>query len=237
MSICGPFDPEFSELPKTLPVFPLGGALLLPRGHLPLNIFEPRYLNMVKDALGRDRMIGMVQPRMSREAHISGNWPDSDDAFDDHPPLFATGCAGRISAFSETEDGRFLITLTGVCRFNIVDELPGSPGGYRLVRGDFVPWRHDLEEHPTDTDPPLDRPRLRTALDAYFAQHSLRSCWDTISDTDDEMLITAIAMGCHLSPLEKQALLECTSLYDRGDMLTTLLEMAAHPHRGEAANN
>ncbi|HBN49652.1 Lon protease-like protein [Thalassospira sp. MBR-102] len=228
MSICGPFDPSFSDLPDTMPVFPLSGALLLPRGHLPLNIFEPRYLNMIADALGQDRMIGMVQPR-----------PDGRNTYHmdpDNPPVFQTGCAGRITAFSETDDGRFLITLTGVCRFNIIEELPMQSGGYRAVLGDFAPWKDDLLLPSPDLQP-VNRDRLRQALEGYFAQHSLRSCWDTLSDTDDEMLVTAIAMGCRLSPLEKQALLECASLYDRGDMLTTLLEMAAHPRAPQTATN
>ena len=201
-----------------LPVFPLSGALLLPRGHLPLNIFEPRYMNMVTDALGQDRIIGMIQPR-----------PDQHNSYfmdPVHPAIFSTGCAGRISAFSETDDGRFLITLTGVCRFNVIEELPDNAGGYRTVRGDFAPWKDDLDFPSPEL--PINRDRLRLALEAYFAQHSLRSCWDTLADSDDEMLITTISMGCRLSPLEKQALLECTTLYDRGDMLTTLLEMAVH---------
>ena len=228
MNICGPFDPNFSDLPDTLPVFPLNGALLLPRGHLPLNIFEPRYLNMIADALGQDRMIGMVQPR-----------PDGRNTLHmdpENPPVFQTGCAGRITAFSETDDGRFLITLTGVCRFNITKELPKPDGGYRVVNGDFSPWKEDLSL-PSPNMRPINRGRLRLALDTYFAQNSLQSCWDTLSDTDDEMLVTAIAMGCRLSPLEKQALLECTSLYDRGDMLTTLLEMAAHAQALQTASN
>ncbi|HAY48067.1 MULTISPECIES: LON peptidase substrate-binding domain-containing protein [Thalassospira] len=218
MSICGPFDPAFSDLPDVMPVFPLSGALLLPRGHLPLNIFEPRYMNMVADALGQDRIFGMIQPRPDQHKNY---FMDPD-----HPEIFSTGCAGRITAFSETDDGRFLITLTGVCRFNVIEELPCTDGGYRTVRGDFSPWKDDLDIPADDT--PINRDRLRIALEAYFAQHSLRSCWDTLADSDDEMLITTISMGCRLSPLEKQALLECTTLYDRGDMLTTLLEMAVH---------
>ncbi|BDW90749.1 MULTISPECIES: LON peptidase substrate-binding domain-containing protein [Thalassospira] len=228
MSICGPFDPELSDLPETMPVFPLSGALLLPRGHLPLNIFEPRYMNMITDALGQDRMIGMIQPR-----------PDQRNAYfmdPDRPEIFSTGCAGRITAFSETDDGRFLITLTGVCRFTVIEELPENSGGYRRVRGDFAPWKKDLTT-PKDDDTPINRDRLRMALDAYFAQHSLQSCWDTLADSDDEMLITTISMGCRLSPLEKQALLECTTLYDRGDMLTSLLEMAVHADPKHAHSN
>ncbi|MBX2832120.1 MAG: LON peptidase substrate-binding domain-containing protein [Rhodospirillales bacterium] len=229
MSICGPFDPSFTDLPDVMPVFPLNGALLLPRGHLPLNIFEPRYINMVTDALGQDRIIGMIQPR-----------PDQHNNYfmdPDHPPIFSTGCAGRITAFSETDDGRFLITLTGVCRFNVIEELPSNDSGYRTVNGDFAPWKDDLEI-PAD-DRPINRDRLRMALEAYFSQHSLRSCWDTLADSDDEMLITTISMGCRLSPLEKQALLECTTLYDRGDMLTTLLEMAIYgdPKQAQSSTN
>ncbi|PKR59127.1 LON peptidase substrate-binding domain-containing protein [Thalassospira lohafexi] len=227
MSICGPFDPMYSDLPDTMPIFPLGGALLLPRGHLPLNVFEPRYLNMVTDALGQDRMIGMIQPRPDQRASLLVD--------QDNPPIFNTGCAGRITAFSETDDGRFLITLTGVCRFNVVEELPENEGGYRTVRGDFSAWKDDLDI--PSVDAPINRDRLRTALEVYFAQHSLRSCWDTLADSDDEMLITTISMGCQLSPLEKQALLECTTLYDRGDMLTTLLEMAAHANPKHAHSN
>ncbi|MCC9620993.1 LON peptidase substrate-binding domain-containing protein [Thalassospira sp. MA62] len=218
MSNCGPFDPSFADLPETFPVFPLSGALLLPRGHLPLNIFEPRYLNMVSDALGQDRIIGMIQPR-----------PDEHKEYyldPDHPTIFSTGCAGRITAFSETDDGRFLITLSGICRFDVIEENPINDAGYRTVNGDFSRWRDDLDI--PNRQEPINRDRLREALEAYFSQHSLRSCWETLADSDDEMLITTISMGCRLSPLEKQALLECTTLYDRGDMLTTLLEMAVH---------
>jgi len=185
-------------------------------------------MNMITDALGQDRMIGMIQPR-----------PDQRNAYfmdPDRPELFSTGCAGRITAFSETDDGRFLITLTGVCRFTVIEELPENSGGYRRVRGDFAPWKKDLTT-PKDNDTPINRDRLRMALDAYFARHSLQSCWDTLADSDDEMLITTISMGCRLSPLEKQALLECTTLYDRGDMLTSLLEMAVHADPKHAHSN
>ncbi|OSQ40595.1 LON peptidase substrate-binding domain-containing protein [Thalassospira mesophila] len=237
MNICGPFDPDFSELPATLPVFPLSGALLLPRGHLPLNIFEPRYLNMIMDALGRDRMIGMVQPRHSAMPPSRPARPLQNQNKNRPNDLFGTGCIGRISAFNETDDGRFLITLTGVCRFDIANERPLAEGGYRMVNCDYTRWRGDLDYSMQAAEQLLDRPRLHQALDAYFAHHSLQSCWDTISDTDDEMLVSAIAMGCQLDPLEKQALLECTSLYDRGDMLTTLLEMACHPQNNRVASN
>jgi Lon protease-like protein len=237
MNICGPYDPDFSELPETIPVFPLSGALLLPRGHLPLNIFELRYLNMIMDALGRDRMIGMVQPRHSDTDANSNDNSNIKTADAVSNQLFGTGCIGRISAFSETDDGRFLVTLTGVCRFDIAGELPLGKSGYRSVKCDYSRWRGDLDYTIQSLDQPINRSRLQRALDAYFSYHSLRSCWDTISDTDDEMLVTAIAMGCQLGPTEKQALLECPSLYDRGDMLTTLLEMACYPQTSKAAGN
>lgn len=207
-----PFEPLFEELPPTLPVFPLAGVLLLPRGHLPLNIFEPRYLAMVGDALGQGRMIGMIQPR-------------PPELVDGGPDIYATGCAGRITSFSETDDGRFLITLTGVCRFRIGAELPLSAGGYRQVRADYGAFRDDLA---APTDNTVDRTRLREVLSTYFEQHQIPACWDAIADTDDETLITSLAMACAFSPTEKQALLESRNLYDRSETLIALLEMAVY---------
>lgn len=225
----GFFDPALGDLPEILPVFPLSGALLLPRGHIPLNIFEPRYLEMVSHALAHGRMIGMVQPRPDQ---IGINTEDFNN-----PPIFKIGCAGRITAFSETDDGRLHITLTGVCRFNIKGEEPSSPSGFRLVKCDFNPWKQDLRYPYQEESSHIDRIRLRNALDAYLESNAMRSCWDMVADTDDETLVTSLAMGCRLSPLEKQALLECTNLYDRSDMLTTLLEMAAHAQLRSGANN
>jgi Lon protease-like protein len=215
-----PFTPSFEQLPEAMPVFPLPGALLLPRGHMPLNIFEPRYLAMTAHALGQPhRTIGMIQPR-SEGSTMKGT-----------PDLFETGCAGRITSFAETDDGRFLITLTGVCRFHIAEELPADPTGFRLVRPDFSAYRTDLD--PVAGQGRIDRDRLRTVLETYFDQNKIRACWETIAETDDETLVTSLAMACAFQPMEKQALLESDNLYDRCQTLIALLEMSVHD--GDAA--
>ena len=204
----GGFDPGFGTLPATLPIFPLPGALLLPRGRLPLNIFEPRYLNMTRDALASDRLIGMIQP--------------SGDPAGAAPPLYRTGCAGRITAFSETDDGRYLITLTGLCRFDLVREVP-AVGGYRRVLADFAPYAADLA---TATEISIDRDRLVNALRAYFIRRDIAADWDAIAETPDEGLVTSLAMLCPFEPSEKQALLQSPDLTERGRVLTALIEMA-----------
>ena len=199
----------FDNLPMQLPVFPLEGVLLLPRGQLPLNIFEPRYLAMVNDALCRDRMIGMVQP--------TGN-PSTRDGMD----IFKTGCAGRITQFQETDDGRYLITLTGVCRFTVAEEI-GFQQGYRRVRPDWSGFRRDLEK-PTSLD--LDRSHLTDLLKHYFTINELSMDWDLIDAIADESLLTALAMICPLSPPEKQALLEAPCCRTRASLFISLLEIA-----------
>ena len=202
---------RFEDLPQTLPVFPLKGVLLLPRGRLPLNIFEPRYLSMVDDALKTDRLIGMVQP--------AGAFPESETL----PRLFKTGCVGRIISFTETEDGRYLITLAGFSRFTILHELD-APRGYRRVEADWQSFRHDLDE---ETCPGLDRTRMTKLLQCYFEKQGLSANWEAIENTPDERLLTSLAMICPFEPCEKQALLEAGSLGDRARVMMTLLEMAA----------
>ena len=197
------------QLPSVLPIFPLPGVLLLPRGLLPLNIFEPRYLAMTGDAMNGERLIGMVQP--------------TDPEAPEPPPVFATGCAGKITSFTETPDGRFLITLTGVARFSIQNELPPLRG-YRRVTPDWSPFRDDLVE---ETEPVLDRVRLERALRVYFKQHGLEADWDAIRQTSDERLVTSLAMICPFAPPEKQALLEARTLAERSATLLALIEMAA----------
>src|SRR6201997_1407718 len=150
-------------LPGILPIFPLSGVLLLPRGRLPLNIFEPRYLAMTRDALAGDRLIGMVQP--SDPADLGRN-----------PPVYPTGCAGRITSFSEAEDGRFLITLTGTSRFRIREELPLLEG-YRRIVPDWQEFAQDVEG---EEMPDFDRERLMRGLRAYFQQHQISADWDSI---------------------------------------------------------
>jgi hypothetical protein len=224
----GPFS-RLEDLPKTIPVFPLTGALLLPGGHLPLNIFEPRYLAMVDDALAsRDRLIGMIQPREPGSEGMTrgGVTPPP-------PPLYTTGCAGRLTSFRETDDGRYLIALDGICRFDIAEELP-TPRGYRRVMPDFRRWRGDLAPDAAGaTVPAFDRDRLVRGLRAYFAARNIATDWDTVSETPDERLVTTLAMLCPFSPQEKQALLECSTTADRARAMTALLEMALAGHGDE----
>lgn len=200
------------HLPGVLPIFPLDGVLLLPHGHLPLHVFEPRYRAMVEAALGLGRMIGMLQPRV---AHPH---PIPDDA-----PIFEVGCAGRIVSFSETDDGRFLITLKGVCRFRVSEELPLVDGGFRRVRPDFSPYLGDIEG---TEDPALDRVRLLAAARTYLQAKAIECDWSAVEAASLPAIVTSMAMICPFEPGEKQALLECHSLTDRGNLLTSLFEMA-----------
>ena len=210
-----PFAPDFAQLPKTLPIFPLTGVLLLPGGRLPLNIFEPRYLAMTEDALSGNRMIGIIQPSdpLSRASV---------------PPVYPIGCAGRITSFSETDDGRYLITLTGVCRFETVRELP-IMRGYRRVDVSWERFAADLEE----PGPALfDRARLVEGLHTYFKLQGISANWDAIESTPDERLVTSLAMICPFEPSEKQALLECGSLSERANMMIAIIEMSVLDKRG-----
>ena len=209
---------ERQELPEQIPVFPLTGALLLPGGRLPLNIFEPRYLNMVEDALGRPgRLIGMIQPQVDE----AGMVPEG-------VALYDTGCAGRISRFSETGDGRYLITLTGVARFRVVDELP-MQRGYRRVRAEYSDFAGDLAG---DDGALEDRERLLRLLRDYFDLRGIEAEWPAIERADDAFLVTSLAMVCPFQPREKQALLECTGMAAREALLTALMEMALHGAEG-----
>lgn len=208
-----PFDPEPNELPNELALFPLTGALLLPRGRLPLNIFEPRYLAMTRHALAHGRMIGLIQPMAEGQPGLSA--PDLT-------PLYPTGCAGRIVAFQETDDGRYQLTLRGVCRFTLAAELT-MVDGFRRARIDFDPFRSDLIEMP---DGAIDRERLLSGLRAYFEMQNIEADWASIERTPDERLVTTIAMVCPFDPAEKQALLESTDLIGRSKLLIGLVESA-----------
>ena len=208
--MAGPFDPDFEELPDEIPIFPLGGALLLPRCRLPLNIFEPRYLNMTAAALAApQRLIGMIQPQRQADGG--------------EPEIFRTGCAGRIVSFGETEDGRYLITLKGLIRFAVEREI-GPRDGYRRVRARFGAFREDLAEPSTDID--VDRERLLRALRAYLSQQNVDANWEAIEGTEDSRLIDSLAMMCPFRASEKQALLEAPDTAERAGIVMTLLEMA-----------
>ena len=197
-----------ADLPQVIPVFPLPGAILLPRGQLPLNIFEPRYLNMIDDAMAGDRIIGMIQ--------LSGG-PDR------LPGLSAVGCAGRITSFNETSDGRYLVILTGVCRFRVTAELP-SPAPYRQVRAAFSPFEADLGD-PGGGD--FDREVFLEALRAYLERRQLEIDWDTAGAAPQEALINSLSMALPFEPAEKQALLESPTLEDRCHVLTALMQIDA----------
>jgi uncharacterized protein len=202
--------PGDRALPAILPIFPLTGVLLLPRGQLPLNIFEPRYLAMTRDAMAGDKMIGMVQPSDPSQS-LAGN-----------PPVYPTGCAGLVASFAETSDRRFLITLTGLSRFRIREELP-VVNGYRRVAADWTDFAGDLGgEEEID----FDRARLLRGLRAYFERHRISANWEALSTVRGERLIASLAMVCPFEPREKQALLEAADLGARAQLLTAIVEMA-----------
>lgn len=207
------FHPAFADLPAEIPVFPLPGVLLLPQGRLPLNIFEPRYLAMVQDALGAGRMFGMIQPEPGAPHGETG------------PGLYRIGCLGRISSFAETEDGRFLITLTGVIRFRVAEELP-MRRGYRRVRADYADFRADLDRAAAPAG--IDRAALLGALLPFFKARRIEANWEALEKTSDKMLVLTLAMLCPFEQREKQALLEAGGPEERAAMLTALLRMGAH---------
>ncbi len=201
-----------SDLPNVIPVFPLPGAILLPRSRLPLHVFEPRYLAMLDDTMKTShRLIGMVQPGRG-----SG---------DDGERLHFVGCAGRLSAFSETEDGRYMITLGGISRFRLVREEGGFTPYHRFT----VSWEgfaRDLGAVEKDAD--LDREAFLDLLSRFFHDRSLKTDWDSIRDAEDEFLINSLSMLCPFDPEDKQALLEAPTLGDRRRMLEALIEYELH---------
>jgi len=199
-----------ADLPQVIPVFPLDGALLLPGGELPLQIFEPRYLNMLDDVMGGDRIIGMIQTK-----------PGGDRA---RPALAAVGCAGKVTSFAETSDGRYLITLTGVCRFAPREEL-AIPLPYRQVRAEYQAFEGDLSEDEKAAATAAGRERFARALKRYLNLRDLDIDWETANAAPLEALVNSLSMGLPFSPQEKQALLQAPNLAGRFDVLTTLLEI------------
>jgi Lon protease-like protein len=211
-------------LPDAVPLFPLPGVLLLPHGRLPLNIFEPRYLAMTEYALGAGRLIGMIQPA-DPEASLALK-PGGPQA-----KVYDIGCAGRITQFSETDDGRYLVTLTGVSRFRITAELPLARAGYRSASVAWQSFAADLGEPATA---PIDRAVLLAALKTYFERRKLAANWDSVIKASDEALITALAMACPFEPSEKQALLESPDLDRRAKLLLALLRIGGTPGATDA---
>ncbi len=204
---------HIDDLPQTLAVFPLDGAIVLPDGQLPLNIFEPRYLNMIDDAMAGDRLIGMVQTRAG-----------GDRA---RPDLAKVGCVGKITSFSETADGRYLITLTGVCRFKIVQEL-ALPSPYRQVKADYSEFAVDLVGETADDL--LDRQGFFEALEVFLHHYELDLDWASAKSAPTEPLINSLAAALPFAPTERQALLEAASLSDRCAAMIALMRInAARP--------
>lgn len=201
---------QLSDLPDVIPVFPLPGAILLPRSRLPLQLFEPRYLAMLEDTLkSNTRLIGMIQPH-----EVPGREGDG---------LYRIGCAGRVSQFSETEDGRYMITLSGVSRFRVSAEIDGFTP-YRRCKVDWEGF--DRDQGPMETDPTLNRKALMALLERYFTAQDLDVEWQTLRDAEDELLINSLSMLLGFEPEEKQALLEAPSLSTRRETLITLIEYA-----------
>lgn len=202
-----------TDLPERLPVFPLPGALLLPRARLPLNIFEPRYLAMLDDTLRTEhRLIGMIQPLALPEGRSNGK-----------QRLHQIGCAGRLTTFQETEDGRYMITLTGISRFRIV-ETHDSFSPYLRADVDWSSFPRDLGRR--ETDEAFDRPAFLAVLKRYFETAQLASDWDSLKEAEEELLVNSLAMLCPFDPEEKQALLEAPTLQTRRETLVTLMEFA-----------
>ena len=215
------FDPEFQQLPSDIPIFPLPNALLLPGGQLPLNIFEPRYLAMVNYALATPtRLIGMVQP-------VDPTSPPHDNKHP-VPDLFQIGCAGRIAAFQEGEDGRYMIALSGVNRFRLAGDAMHKDG-FRLATVDWQEFNHDLRIDVSH----FDRRPLITVMKRYFDMKGFETDWTQIEKSDNQALLVTLSMVCPFAVAEKQALLEADTMSHRADLLIAMMEMALHEETGE----
>lgn len=208
-----------ADLPAAIPVFPLPGALLLPRGQMPLNIFEPRYLEMIDDSLrSGHRLIGMIQPDTAHPGP------------EDKPNLYKIGCAGRITQFAETGDGRYLIQLTGVCRFRVDHELSVMTA-YRQCRAAFEPFADDFIARKGEDD--VDRKALLAALMDFLQANNLKADWEGIEKAPNEALVNALAMMSPYGPAEKQALLEAPDLKSRAEILIAVTEIELAKGRTE----
>ena len=204
-------------LSTTIPVFPLSGALLLPRGELPLHIFEQRYRDLVRDSASSHGLIGMIQP-------VEPEWTV------ERPGLYEIGCLGRMASLRESDDGRYYLTLVGLCRYKIVEELPMTHG-YREVIADYEGYLPDLDPPPPSE---TNREALFSALKNYLDVRDLDTDWAQINDVEDETLINALAMMCPFDPREKQALIEAPGLAERAEVLMALLKMSGLAAGGEA---
>jgi uncharacterized protein len=210
---------KHGDLPDTIAIFPLPGALLLPRARLPLHIFEPRYLAMIDDCLKtKHRLIGMIQPREVPEGQ--------------EKRLNAIGCAGRLTGFSETEDGRYMITLSGLSRFRVREEVQGF-APYRRCSVDWGPFARDTGAE--ENDPGLDRASFMALLARFFQSLELSTDWSSLNEAEPELLINSLSMLCPFSPEDRQALLEAPSLTTRRETLVTLIQFALRGGDAETA--
>ncbi|QGM98674.1 LON peptidase substrate-binding domain-containing protein [Methylocystis parvus] len=216
MSLNSPYT-DIRALPRTLPLFPLTGAVLLPRGELPLNIFEPRYVSMLDDAIAGERLIGMIQPL-----------PNGNGAA--APPLFQIGCAGKVTRFAETGDGRYLITLTGVIRFRIAEELENGTA-YRQSRVDYDGFQADLRPGAGEND--VDREAMVAMLRSFAEYSKLEIDWTSIDAAPTETLVNALAMMSPFGANEKQALVEAIDLKTRAETLVALAKLDMAQRDGE----
>lgn len=205
-----PFLPKFSDLPTEIPIFPLAGAVIMPGVQLPLNIFEPRYLAMVSDALAASHLIGMIQPT-------------SETLMDDDPKIHRVGCAGRITSYSETSDGRIIMVLTGVCRFQVSSELEPRTG-YRRAS---IDWERFAADHHGDEGSIADRPGFLSSLKTYCALHGVEIPWDDLEKMSDNDLTNLLCAHLPLSPEDKQALIETLHTTERASLMRGLLDMAS----------
>ncbi|GJL93641.1 MAG: ATP-dependent protease [Hyphococcus sp.] len=212
------------DLPKTIPLFPLPGALLLPQGQLPLNIFEPRYLRMVDDALAGARLIGMIQPVENTGQNIgAGNEGE----------LYEVGCAGRITSFVESGDGRYLITLTGIRRFELAREVKGGAKDAAPYRVGEANWdAFEIDAHKDESAIDVDRDEFLEIMHDYLEAESLKADGDNIDDAPLDALVASLAMGCPFAPNEKQALLEAQTVAERAECLMALMEMSGGEEPG-----
>lgn len=204
-----PFTPVFAKLPEALPIFPLPGAIVLPGTEMPLNIFEPRYLNMVFDVLGTHRTIGMVQPRT--------------DAASESVAVYRTGCAGRITSFRETNDGRVILVLSGICRFDIASELP-TTRGYRMAVPD---WQRFAVDYDDDAPPLKDSGTFLSTLKDYLKLNELDADWKSLQKAPANRLVNTLTTVLPLEPTDKQAMLETVTVDDQIRLMEGLFKMSA----------
>lgn len=205
-----PFLPKFSDLPAEIAIFPFAGAVLMPGVQLPLNIFEPRYLSLVMDALASDHLVGLIQPT-------------SETMTDEIPALHRIGCAGRITSYSETSDGRIVLVLTGVCRFQVSSEVDGRQG-YRRVAVNWERFAADCHEDPGTI---ADRKGFLTSLKSYCTLRGVEVPWDDIEKMPDGELVNLLCAHLPLSPEDKQALIETVATAERAALMRGLLDMAS----------